>query len=65
MTDFTALVRRFGLNLLTIGALAGAAIACWVFGLPTWLMVICLILLVFAVISLLGDLGVFGGVDAD
>ncbi len=65
MTDFNEIVRRYGLTLLTITGLAVAAAACWVYNMPTWLLVICLIFLVFAVISLLGDLGLFGGGDTD
>ena len=65
MTDFTDIVRRHALNVLFILGVSAGAVACWVFQLPTWLLVICLIALAFAIISLLGDLGLFGGHDTD
>ena len=65
MTDPTDVVRRYGLSVLAIVGLSAGAVACWVFGLPTWLLVICLIFLVFAVIALLGDLGLFGGSEPE
>ena len=63
MSNLTDIARRYGLTLLTIIALGAGALACLIFNMPTWLFVICLILLVFAVISLIGDLGLFGGGD--
>ena len=65
MSDLTLIVQRYGLTAAVILGLCAGAVAIRYFGLPTWLLVICLILLVFAVISLLGDLGLFGGRDTD
>ena len=65
MSDLNLIVTRYGLSVLAILGLGAGALAIWVFGLPTWLLVICLILLVFAIIALLGDLGLFGGRDTD
>ena len=65
MSDLNLIARRYGLIVAVIVGLAAGALAVWSFGLPTWLLVICLILLVFAIISLLGDLGLFGGRDTD
>lgn len=53
------------LDILFIGLPAAAAVACWLYALPAWMLFICLVAVFFGVISLLGDLGVFGGRDDD
>ena len=53
--------RSFWLDFFFIGVPAAGAAAVWYFSLPTWLGVIAVIALVVAVISFLGDLGVFTG----
>ena len=45
---------------MLVGLPAAGALACWIYGLPVWMLVLCLLALVFAIISLLGELGVFG-----
>lgn len=65
MTDLNDLSRRYGLSLIAIAALIAAAVACWIFALPLWLLVLTLVILFFAIIGLLGDLGLFGGRDTD
>lgn len=52
-------------DILSIGIPALGALAIWFYGLPLWMLVVCLVGLFFAVLSLLGDLGLFGGADED
>ncbi len=54
---------KYWLDLLFIGLPLAGAIAAWVYGAPTWLIVIAVILMIVALISFLGDLGVFTGRD--
>lgn len=51
--------RSYWLDLFFIGVPSAGAAAVWYYDLPTWLGVIAIVVLVFSVISLLGDLGVF------
>ncbi|MDH3647299.1 MAG: hypothetical protein OER80_11035 [Gammaproteobacteria bacterium] len=52
-------------DVIFIGAATAGAVACWAYSLPAWMLVVCLLALFFAVISLLGDLGLFGGGGPD
>ena len=51
--------RSFWPDVFFIGVPAAGAGAVWYYSLPTWLGVIAIVVLVIAVISFLGDLGVF------
>ncbi|MBT8143265.1 MAG: hypothetical protein KJO55_01105 [Gammaproteobacteria bacterium] len=65
MADPTVFLRRHFIDILFIGIPAAGAVACWWLGLPLWMLVVCLVFLGFAIISFLGDLGLFGGADPD
>ncbi len=55
--------RSYWMDIFFIGVPAGGAVAAWYYNAPGWLIVIALVALAFALISLLGDLGVFTGRD--
>ena len=61
MSDLFLKLRKFWLDTVFIGVPAAGALACWIYALPLWMLVICVVALVLALISLLGDLGLFGG----
>lgn len=65
MDKFTELIRKYVLDVAFLILTGSGAVACWLYGLPTWLLVICIILFILGVISLLGDLGLFGRPDFD
>lgn len=65
MNDWLLKLRKFWPDSIFIGLPAAGAIACWKYGLPAWMLVVCLTVLVIAVVSFLGDLGVFGGEPDD
>ncbi|MBT8131494.1 MAG: hypothetical protein KJO35_04435 [Gammaproteobacteria bacterium] len=60
MADTWFTLKKFLPDMLFIGLSLTGALACWFYSQPVWMLVICLILLVLAIISLLGDLGFFG-----
>ena len=65
MTELNDVVRQHWLNALFILLTAGGAVASWYYHLPTWCIVLCLVLLAVAVVALLGDLGLFGSSEPD
>lgn len=65
MDKLTDLIRKYILDVAFLLLTAAGAVACWFYGLPTWLLVICVILFIIGLVSLLGDLGVFGRPDFD
>jgi len=65
MNDLIIGLRKYWLDAVFIGLPAAGAIACWVYRLPAWMLAICLLAVFVALVSLLGDLGVFGGDSQD
>ena len=61
MEELLRSLKKYWLDALFIGLPAAGAIACWAYGLPAWMLTICLLIMFIALVSLLGDLGVFGG----
>lgn len=61
MKDPFLALRKYWLDAVFIGLPGAGAVACWIYALPVWMLVICLAGFVLALISLLGDLGLFGG----
>lgn len=64
MSDLFFRLRKYWLDTVFIGLPALGAFACWTYSLPLWMLVICLVGLGFALVSFLGDLGLFGS-DSD
>lgn len=63
--DPTRFLRRHAIDVVLMAIPAAGALACWWFRLPTWMLIGCLLLLLVALVSFLGDLGVFGGSDRE
>ncbi len=61
MSGVMGFLKRFWMDGVFIGVPLMGAFACWHYELPIWMMVVCLLAVGFALVSLLGDLGLFGG----
>lgn len=65
MDNFTEIVRKYVLDVAFLVLTGSGAVASWLYALPTWILVICVLLFILGLVSLLGDLGLFGRPNLD